>query len=124
MALDEGPAGSISRLVDDHASARLLAIGLSELPGVVSPGGCAQEEGFLLDPSRVLTNFVLYRVEGGDARRSAYLEHLQAKGIALMAYDHGQVRAVTHRGIDATHVREVINASAEALAATAGLTAR
>ena len=119
VALREDSSGSVTRLADDHACARLLATGLAEQAGVVSPGGCAQVEGTALDPGRVLTNFVLFKVEGGPVRRADYLAHMRERGIALMAYDHGQIRAVTHRGIDASHIREVIAASAGALAATA-----
>ena len=118
IALAEDESGSIQRLAEDHACARRLAEGLSRQIGVLSPGGCAQGEGSELDPIRVLTNFVLFKVAGGHARRAAYLEHLRAQGMALMAYDHGQIRAVTHRGIGQDQVEEVIRASAAALAAT------
>ncbi|MDO8731116.1 MAG: GntG family PLP-dependent aldolase [Actinomycetota bacterium] len=119
VALGDDEFGSINRLADDHMCARQLADGLALQAGVASPGGCAQVQGNALDPTRVTTNFVLFKVDGGHARRAAYLEHLRSQGIALMAYDHGQIRAVTHRGIDDQQIREVIDASAEALAATA-----
>ncbi|MDP2288734.1 MAG: GntG family PLP-dependent aldolase [Actinomycetota bacterium] len=118
VALGDDEFGTIKRLADDHMCARLLAEGLSEQSGVLSPGGCAQAEGIALDPSRVMTNFVLFKVAGGHARRTAYLQHLRDQGIALMAYDHGQIRAVTHRGIDEQQIREVIAASADAMTAT------
>lgn len=119
IALADGEGGSIQRLADDHVRARLLAEGLAQQAGVLSPGGCAQAEGTALDPTRVTTNFVLFKVTGGRARRTAYLQHLRERGIALMAYDHGQVRAVTHRGINEQEIGDVLAASADALAATA-----
>ncbi len=119
IALADGEGGSIQRLADDHVRARLLAEGLAQQAGVLSPGGCAQAEGTALDPTRVTTNFVLFKVTGGRARRTAYLQHLYERGIALMAYDHGQVRAVTHRGINEQEIGDVLAASADALAATA-----
>ena len=51
IALRDGPAGMIERLAEDHANARRLAEGLAQLPGI---------DG--LDPARVRTNFVLFRV--------------------------------------------------------------
>ncbi|HBJ72505.1 MAG TPA: threonine aldolase, partial [Actinobacteria bacterium] len=86
--------------------------------GILSPGGCAQQGGSALDPTRVTTNFVLFTVEGGSARRTAYLEFLRSQGIAMMAYDHGQIRAVTHRGIALREIDLIIEASAAALLAT------
>ncbi|MDO9486397.1 MAG: GntG family PLP-dependent aldolase [Actinomycetota bacterium] len=119
VALGDDECATINRLVEDHRCAQLLAEGLSLQAGIVSPGGCAQAEGSDLDPARVVTNFVLFKVEGGSARRAAYLQALARQGIALMAYDHGQIRAVTHRGIDEQQIRAVIDASAVALRATA-----
>lgn len=117
IALD-GEHGTIARLAQDHHCARMLAEGLSQQDGVLSPGGCAQPFGDALDCERVQTNFVLFKVAGGPERRAAYLDQLRLRGIALMAYDHGQVRAVTHRGIDEEHIQRVIDASSAALAAT------
>jgi threonine aldolase len=119
VALADDENGTIARLAQDHQCARLLAEGLATQAGILSPGGCAQVDGITLDPKRVTTNFVLFKIEGGRARRTAYLDHLRSAGISLMAYDHGQIRAVTHRGVDEQHILEVIDASAEALSATA-----
>lgn len=118
VALRDDDSGTILGLRDDHRCAQLLTEGLAAQDGVLSPGGCAQVEGVTLDPTRVTTNFVLFKVAGGSARRTAYLDHLRAHGIALMAYDDGQIRAVTHRGIGEPQIHEVIQASAAALAST------
>jgi threonine aldolase len=67
----------------------------------------------------VVTNFVLFRV---DRDRSAFLAALDARGVAMVPYDHGQIRAVTHHGIDARDVDEAIVAVAEALDETAQTT--
>ena len=118
VALRDGPAGMIERLAEDHANARRLAEGLAELPGIVSAGDIAQPEPGLLDPNRVRTNFVLFRVERD---RAAFLEALAARGVLMVAYPHGQVRAVTHYGISPADVEATIGASREALAETARL---
>ena len=93
IALRDGPAGMIDRLAEDHANARQLADGLCLLPGVMD-----------LDPGRVRTDFVLFRVPD----REAFLGALRREGILMMPYAHGQVRAVTHYGIGPEHIRRTL----------------
>lgn len=119
VALDDGPDGTVARLADDHARARRLARGLAAQQGIVSPGHVAQPVGERLDSDRVTTNFVLFAVEGGRERRSAYLRALADRGVGMVAYPHGQIRAVAHRGITDGDVDAVLEASIEALAASA-----
>jgi threonine aldolase len=101
VALRDGDAGMIARLAEDHANARRLAERLAALSGVRSPGDIAQPGDGPLDPSRVTTNFVLFRVDGD---RAAFLAAAEARGVRLDYYPHGQVRAVTHHGITAADV--------------------
>ncbi len=101
VALRDGDAGMIARLAEDHANARRLAERLAALPGVRSPGDIAQPGDGPLDPSRVTTNFVLFRVDGD---RAEFLAAAEARGVRLDHYPHGQVRAVTHHGITAADV--------------------
>ena len=112
VALQDGDAGMIDRLAEDHANARRLAKGLAELTGVRSPGGIAQPEDGPLDPDRFLTNFVLFRV---DRDRAAFLAAMGARGVLLVPYAHGQIRAATHFGIDADDVDLVVASAAEVL---------
>ncbi|MFM8690403.1 MAG: beta-eliminating lyase-related protein, partial [Candidatus Limnocylindrus sp.] len=119
VALSDGPEGTIQRLAEDHANARILAEALAEMKGVISPGHIAQPVGNHLDPTRVVTNFVLFKVEGGTARRKKFLDELEKRGVLMIAYTHGQIRAVTHYGIGADEIQKVIRASADALAASA-----
>ena len=118
VALQDGPGGTVQRLSEDHRRARMLAEGLREQEGIVSPGHLAQPDGTLLDPERVTTNFVLFAVTGGVERRTAYLTALRERGVGMVAYPHGQVRAVMHRGINDTDIASILEASAQALAAT------
>ena len=112
VALRDGDAGMITRLAEDHASARRLAEGLAALPGVVSPGGIAQPTPGPLDPGRARTNFVIFRVEHD---RAAFLDGLRARGVLMVAYPHGTIRAVTHYGVTAVDIDRVLAASAAAL---------
>ena len=116
VALSDGPDGTVARLVEDHANARRLAEGLAELTGIRSPGGIAQPDADgPLDPGRVVTNFVLFRVAGD---RSAFLAAMEARGVLLVPYAHGQVRAVTHLGVTADDIDRVVAAAADALRET------
>ena len=119
VALSDGPEGTVQRLAEDHANARRLATEIAALPGVLSPGHIAQPEGERLDPSRVTTNFVIFKVAGGIARRTRFLDALEKHGVLMVAYPHGQIRAVTHYGIGDEEIAKTIAATAAALTETA-----
>ena len=116
IALRDGPEGMIERLAEDHANARRLAKGLAALDGVVSPGGIAQPEPGRLDPGRVRTNFVVFKVERD---RAAFLDALRARNVLMVEYPYGQVRAVTHYGIGADDIDSALEAVEAVLAETA-----
>jgi threonine aldolase len=119
VALSDGPEGTVKRLAEDHVNARRLATEIAALPGVLSPGHIAQPEGERLDPSRVTTNFVIFKVAGGIARRTRFLDALEKHGVLMVAYPHGQIRAVTHYGIGDEEIAKTIAATAAALTETA-----
>jgi threonine aldolase len=120
LALSDGPDGMIARLADDHANARRLAEGLAELAAIESPGGVAQPTPGRLDPARARTNFVVFRVA---LDRAAFLAALEARGVLMVPYPHGTIRAVTHYGITAADIDATLAAVRAALAETAGTTA-
>jgi threonine aldolase len=120
IALRDGPAGMIERLAEDHDNARHLAEALAEYPGIYSPGGTAQPQAGPFDPDRVRTNIVVFRV---DRPREAFLAALAARGVLMLAYPGGQIRAVTHYGIERRDIEDTIRAVRESLAETAGLAA-
>jgi threonine aldolase len=115
VALADGPDGMIDRLAEDHANARRLAEALSEMDGIGSAGGIAQPTPGPLDPDRVRTDFVLFKVARD---RAAFLDALRARGVQMVEYPHGQVRAVTHYGVDAADIETTIAATRAALAET------
>ncbi len=115
VALSRGPDGMIDRLAEDHANARRLAEALSSMDGIVAAGGTAQPEPGPLDPGRVRTNFVLFRV---NRDRAAFLAALRARGVQMVEYPHGQVRAVTHYGVTDADIETAIDATGAALAET------
>ena len=116
VALSDGPDGMIGRLAEDHVNARRLAEGLADLRGIESPGGTAQPTEGRLDPGRACTNFVVFRIAGD---RAVFLDALAARGVLMVAYPHGTVRAVTHYGITAADVDATIEAVREVLAGMA-----
>jgi threonine aldolase len=117
IALRPGPAGMIERLADDHANAHRLAEGLAGLRGIVSAGGVAQPGEGPLDPERVRTNFVLFRVA---ADRRAFVAALRARDVLMDEYAHGQIRAATHNDVSATDIETTLAAVAAALTELGG----
>ncbi len=115
VALADGPDGMIDRLEEDHRNAKRLAEAIAAMPGIVSPGGIAQPGDGPLDPERVRTNFVLFRVERD---RRGFLEALRAGNVLMVEYPHGQIRAVTHHGITGSDVEATISAVGSALEST------
>lgn len=123
VALQDGSAGMIERLAEDHVNARRLADALASMPGVTR-----------LDPSRVRTNFVLFGVgsstwpdvaEGRAAllrHRAAFLDALTSRGVRMIEYPKGMIRAIPHYGIDAADIETTIS-SARASLADIGLAA-
>ncbi len=118
VALQDGPDGMIERLADDHANARYLADALASMPGVTR-----------LEPERVRTNFVLFGV-GGDDRwpddqpgrdrvvrvRAEFLTALHDRGIRMIEYPKGLIRAIPHYGIERADIDAAIAASRAVLA--------
>jgi threonine aldolase len=117
VALRDGDAGMIDRLAEDHANARRLAEALSAMSGILSPGDIAQPGEGPLDPDRVRTNFVVFKVAGD---RAAFIEAVKARGVLIEWYSHGQVRAVTHVGVSAAAIERTIEVVGEALREIAG----
>jgi hypothetical protein len=65
----------------------------------------------------VRTNFVVFTVARD---RTAFLDALARERVLMVAYPHGQVRAVTHYGVDEADIETTIGAVRRALAATSG----
>jgi threonine aldolase len=112
VALSDGPDGTIARLAEDHANARRLAEGLAEMDGILSPGWIAQPTPGRLDPERVLTNFVFFKVRGD---RAAFVRDLAERGVLMIDYSHGWVRALTHYGVSASDIDTTLTACAAVL---------
>ena len=89
---------NVERLAEDHANARLLAEGLSALPGIE------------IDPARVETNIVIF----GVADAPALAERL-AEQVDVMAIGPQRMRAVTHLDVDRAQIERAVEAIGAAL---------
>jgi threonine aldolase len=89
---------NVERLAEDHANARLLAEGLSALPGIE------------IDPKEVETNIVIF----GVADAPALAERL-AEEVDVMAIGPGRIRAVTHLDVDRAQIERAVEAIGSAL---------
>jgi threonine aldolase len=93
VALRDGPA----RLADDHANARRLAAGIAEiLPGT-------------LDPASVPTNIVFVDVSRTGHPPRTWMQRLAAEQVRVTVIP-GQVRMLTHSGIDASDIDAALTA--------------
>jgi threonine aldolase len=84
-----------ARLAEDHENARILAAGIAGLPGVV------------LEPARVETNIVVFRLPGVGAAE-AFAEELSSHGVLVSDFGAGRLRMVTHYGISAADCRKAV----------------
>jgi threonine aldolase len=84
----------VGRLTDDHETARSLAEGLAEMPGI----DC--------DLSRVQTNIVYFRLKNMHA--ADFLTACSDKGLLGGEYGPHLVRFVTHHGISPTDIRQAL----------------
>lgn len=72
------------RLADDHANARKLAEGLSEI------------DGLSIDPEGVKTNILFFEITRDHLTAQAFAKQLDDEGIRTLQLGPKQLRAVTH----------------------------
>jgi threonine aldolase len=93
----------VDRLAEDHANARTLAEGLSELPGVA------------VDLERVQTNLVFLRLSSMPA--GEFVAELRKQDVLAGATGPDSVRMVTHYGIEPADIQKALQACSEVLSA-------
>ena len=93
----------VDRLADDHANARTLAEGLSEMPGV------------RCDLSRVQTNLVFFELDSMPAER--FTDECAKRGLLSASVSPHRMRFVTHYGILPEDVQEALKICEEVLTA-------
>jgi threonine aldolase len=85
----------VDRLAEDHAHARLLAEGLSEVPG------------FEIDPATVETNIVIFRTRRRTPQELA--EGLRNEGVLCLCWSADQIRMVTHVDVSRQEIVKAID---------------
>ena len=93
----------VDRLAEDHANARTLAEGLSELPGV------------RCDLDRVQTNLVYFDLT--DMPVSEFIDECWKRGLLSDSAGTHRVRFVTHYGIDVEDIQSALKICEEVLTA-------
>lgn len=81
------------RLAEDHRNAKLLAEGLNEIPGI--------------EVEIPATNIVMFRLSSGWNAHD-FVNKAEAVGVKFIPIGSEQVRAVTHRMVKETGIREAI----------------
>lgn len=77
----------VERLAEDHHTARILAEGLTELPGIH------------IDLETVQTNIVIFATENRRLEGPSFAQALAHEGVKIGDIGGGRLRAVTHYGI-------------------------
>jgi len=94
VALDQ----MMDRLVEDHRRARTIADALAGIRGIV------------IEPERVQTNIVIFRLAGPSPRYETFLAHLEKAGVRAIGLWGRGVRLVTHRHIGDAEVDRLLSA--------------
>lgn len=95
----------VDRLAQDHANARLLAEGLTTIPGIE------------IDLDAVQTNTVVFRVTDERFTCESFIASAWERGIHLCDFKFGRVRAVVHHGVTAAQIEEAVTVLTELVAA-------
>jgi threonine aldolase len=99
---------SIARLGEDHENARVLAEGVSLLPG------------FAVDPARARTNFVIARIEHPSFDAKSLLARMEAKGVLATKADDKTLRFVTSSRVTKDDVFHAVGVVGKIVRARAG----
>jgi threonine aldolase len=93
----------VDRLREDHENARILAEGLAALPGIQ------------IDPARVQTNIVIFRVERPDLDAPGLILKLAEQGIKAFHISPQAIRMVTHKDVDRNGILRTLDVMREIL---------
>jgi threonine aldolase len=84
---------NIDRLADDHANARSLARGLSQIAGI--------------EVQQPETNLVFFKPDGSGVPGTKMIAELRRRGVLLAMMD-GRIRACTHLDVSAAMIEETV----------------
>jgi threonine aldolase len=90
-------ASMIARLSEDHENARILANGISAIPGLAT------------NPELVQTNIVYFDLLDADLTDETFMAQLAREGIRLLRTSPGRFRMVTHYGINRENIEAALS---------------
>jgi threonine aldolase len=99
IAIEESP----KLLVEDHANAKRLATGMSELRGVG------------VDPERVQTNIVIFDISQTGLATAQFSAELKARGVLANGINPREMRMVTHYDVSREQIEQTIRIAREIL---------
>ena len=87
----------VDRLSEDHLHCKQLALGLAEIPLIH------------IHPEHVVSNILIFSLQHedthlSDTKTAEFLTRTKEQGLLLGLIGPGQIRAVTHYGIESTHI--------------------
>ncbi|NNF99539.1 MAG: low-specificity L-threonine aldolase [Desulfobacteraceae bacterium] len=94
----------VDRLADDHANARALALGLSQIRGLA------------VDPDKIKTNIVYFDVVTDEVTALELTQLLDKSGVRMLASGPGQIRAVTNYHVGSGDIEQATSVIREAMA--------
>lgn len=95
---------NVTRLAEDHANARLIAKRI------------ATSERVEIDPERVPTNIIVFRLRPGAPAARVVVERCKAEGVLLLPFSETVIRAVTHLDVSREQCARAGDVIATALA--------
>jgi threonine aldolase len=99
----------VERLTDDHEQAKRLAHGLADYPHID------------INVDNVVTNIIMFSLHTQDHQPpteqevSVFLDKASKHGVLMGSMGGGKIRAVTHYGIEPTHIDEALKGIRHAL---------
>ncbi len=94
---------NIERLAEDHTNAKILARGLSEIPGI------------RIDLEDVETNIVFFDVGGAGVTAKEAVARLAERGVRMGATGRTLIRAVTHLDVSQAEIERSVEIAQEVL---------
>lgn len=94
----------VDRLADDHANAKKLAMGLSEMDGIS------------VNPDNIRTNIVFFEINRPDLPSVTLADRLKAEGVRVGPKPPNQIRAVTNYHISSEDIDYTLKAFRKLLA--------
>lgn len=88
----------VERLAEDHANAKKLAVGLSEI------------RGLSIEPDKIRTNIVFFELKSEQMTAAQFTQQIDAEGVRMLTTAAQRVRAVTHYQVTSEDIDRTLSA--------------